>query len=143
MAQIPLGFSPHHRKSPATDPWEPLFSRLRPDGVDLAFEVRGPHCNSRSFLHGGVLAALCDNFMGLSLGIVLNNPKTNIVTVSLAVDFVGSAKLGDVIVIEPRVLRAGSAIGFCDALAKSGEKTVARANATFSIRVEPNERRTY
>src|SRR5262245_28654403 len=139
MAAIPRGFTLHPRKSPATTPWEPLYSRLRSDRVDLAFEIREAHCNSRGFLHGGVLAALCDNFMGLSLGIVLNNPQANIVTVSLSLDYVGSAKIGELIVVEPRVLKAGSAIGFCDALAKSGEKVIARGNATFSIRIDPGD----
>lgn len=132
---IPSDFIPHFRKSPVTDPWEPLYSRRRPDGIDLLIEVRDAHCNARGFLHGGVLAALCDNFMGLSLGVVLSNAKANIVTVNLAVDYVGTAKVGDVAMIEPRVIRAGGSLGFCDALVKNGDKLIARANATFSVRV--------
>jgi len=134
MSSIPLEFQRHFRKSPVTDPWEPLYSRRRSDGVDLLFEVRAAHCNSRGFLHGGVLASLCDNVMGLSLGAVLNSAKANIVTITLTLDYLGSATTGDVVVIEPRVVRAGSTIGVCDALAKSGDKVVARANATFSVR---------
>ena len=108
MLTIPPDFQPHFRKSPVTDPWEPLYSRQRLDGVDLLFEVRPPHCNSRGFLHGGVLSSLCDNVMGLSLGRVLNNAKANIVTLTLTLDYLASAKADDVIVIEPRVIRAGS-----------------------------------
>jgi uncharacterized protein (TIGR00369 family) len=132
---IPADFQPHFRKSPVTDPWEPLYSRRRENAIDLLFEVREVHCNSRGFLHGGVLAALCDNVMGLSLGAALDNPKTNIVTVNLALDYVGSAKIGDQVLIEPRVIRAGGSIGFVDALVKAGDKLIVRANATFSVRV--------
>jgi uncharacterized protein (TIGR00369 family) len=135
MLTIPPDFQPHFRKSPVTDPWEPLYSRLRPESVDLLFEVRPPHCNSRGYLHGGVLASLCDNVMGLSLGRVLNNANANIVTITLTLDYLGSAKADDVIVIEPRVIRAGSSIGVCDALAKSNDKIIVRANATFSVRI--------
>jgi uncharacterized protein (TIGR00369 family) len=135
MLTIPADFQTHFRKSPVTDPWEPLYSRRRPDGVDLLFEVCDSHCNSRGFLHGGVLAALCDNVMGLSLGSVLNNASANIVTITLTLDYLGSAKVGDVILIEPRVVRAGGNIGVCDALARSGDKIIVRANATFSVRV--------
>jgi uncharacterized protein (TIGR00369 family) len=135
MNSIPTGFEPHFRKSPVTDPWEPLFSRRRHDGVNLFFEVRAAHCNSRGYLHGGVLAALCDNVMGLSLGAVLNNAKANIVTINLALDYLGSARIGDAVLVEPRVIRAGSAIGVCDALVKIGDKTIVRANATFSVRI--------
>src|SRR5215831_18571627 len=131
----PYDFEPHFRKSPVTDPWEPLYSRRRADGVDLYFDVRTAHCNSRGFLHGGVLAALCDIFMGLSLGAVIANPKANIVTINLVLDYLGSAQLGDAIVVEPRVIRAGSSIGCCDALVRCGDKLIARANANFSVRI--------
>jgi uncharacterized protein (TIGR00369 family) len=133
--QIQHDFQPHFRKSPVTDPWEPLLSRRRDGGIDLAFEVRPAHCNSRGFLHGGVLASLCDNFMGLSVGALLDNPKANIVTANLAIDYVGSAKVGDWITVEPRVLRAGGSLAFSDAIVKNGERCIARANATFSVRV--------
>ena len=138
MPSAPSDFQPHFRKSPVTDPWEPLYSRRRSDGVDLTFEVRAAHCNSRGFLHGGVLAALCDNVMGLSVGSVVNDPKANIVTLSLSLDYLGAAKLGDDILITPRVLRAGGSVGFCDALVTQEDRSIARASATFSIkRQEP------
>ena len=135
MLAVPADFQSHFRKSPVTDPWEPLYSRRRRDGIDLLFEVSAAHCNSRGFLHGGVLAALCDNIMGMSLGTVIDNPNANIVTINLALDYLGSAKVGDSILIEPRVLRAGNSIGSCDALVKCGDKLIARSNANFSVRV--------
>jgi uncharacterized protein (TIGR00369 family) len=135
MLTIPADFQPHFRKSPVTDPWEPLYSRLRTDGIDLLFEVQAAHCNSRGFLHGGVLASLCDNMMGLSLGRVLNNANANIITLTLTLDYLSSAKVGDSILIEPRVIRAGGSIGVCDTLANSGDKPIVRANATFSVRI--------
>jgi uncharacterized protein (TIGR00369 family) len=130
---VPPDFQPHFRKSPVTDPWEPLFSRLREDGADLLFEVRPAHCNSRGFLHGGVLATLCDNAMGLSLGIALKQEAPQIVTVTLSIDYAGSARLGDTVVIVPRVIRAGGSLGFCDALVSAGDVVIARANATFRV----------
>jgi uncharacterized protein (TIGR00369 family) len=136
MTTLPPGFQPHFRTSPATEPWEPLFSRRRDDGIDLLVEVRTAHCNGRGFLHGGVLSALCDNAMGLSLGHVLGHKAPQIVTISLTVDFVSSAKPGDLVVIAPRVLRAASGVSFCDALITRAEgDVVARANASFRVRL--------
>jgi uncharacterized protein (TIGR00369 family) len=132
---IPAGFTPHFRKSPATDPWEPLYSRRSEGAVDLFFEVGAAHCNSRGILHGGVLAALCDNVMGLSLHAALGKAQSNIVTINLALDYIGSAKIGEAVLIAPRVLRAGGNIGFCDALASCGDQPIARANATFRVRI--------
>jgi len=133
MSGVPPDFEPHLRHSPATDPWEPLYSRRRGDGVDLAFVVRPAHCNGRGLVHGGVLAALCDNTMGLSLGVVLGR-EASLLTISLAVDYLGSARIGDVVLITPRVVHAGRSIGTCDALATSDGRPIARANASFRIR---------
>ena len=138
MINLPAGFKPHFRKSPATEPWEPLYSRPREGGLDLLIEVRAPHCNGRGTLHGGVLSALCDNAMGLSLAHVLGHREPQIVTVSLTVDFVSSAKPGDLVVIAPRVLRAAGGVSFCDALVTRSEEAaeiVARASASFRVRL--------
>jgi len=86
-------------------------------------------------LHGGVLAALCDNVMGLSLHAALGKNHVNIITINLALDYIGSAKIGEAVLIVPRVLRAGGNIGFCDALASCGDRPIARANATFRVRI--------
>ncbi len=64
----PAGFAPHFRKSPVTDPWEPLYSRVLDDRVVIGFHVAGAHTNSRGMLHGGLIAALADNAMGPMLG---------------------------------------------------------------------------
>ncbi len=68
MTTIPEGFAPHFRKSPVTDPWEPLYSRLVEGTVQIGFHAAAAHCNSRGFVHGGVIAALADNALGLSVG---------------------------------------------------------------------------
>ena len=60
------GFTPHERKSPLTEPWEPLYSRLAGDRVILGLRAADPHTNSRGFVHGGLISALSDNAMGLS-----------------------------------------------------------------------------
>jgi len=130
---IPADFQPHFRKSPVTDAWEPLYSRRREGGVDLAFEVQPAHCNGRGLLHGGVLAALCDNIMGTSLAVVLDR-EVSIITIHLALDYLGSARVGDLVVITPRVVHAGTSLGTCDALANNGARAIVRANASFTVR---------
>jgi uncharacterized protein (TIGR00369 family) len=134
MTAIPTGFEPHFRKGPVTNPWEPLYSRRTQGSIDFFFEVRVAHCNSRSTLHGGVLATLCDNAMGLSLVALLDHSSINVVTINLTLDYIRAANLGDAVFILPRVLRAGGSIGFCDALASCGDQPIARASATFSVR---------
>jgi acyl-coenzyme A thioesterase PaaI-like protein len=66
--EIPQGYAAHFRRSPVTEPWEPLFSRVVEGTAILAIRIRQAHCNGKGFLHGGVVSALADNAMiGLSL----------------------------------------------------------------------------
>jgi hypothetical protein len=37
---IPAGYLPHTRRSPLTDPWEPLFARETADAVQLDANFR-------------------------------------------------------------------------------------------------------
>jgi uncharacterized protein (TIGR00369 family) len=137
---IPEGFAPHFRKSKVTDPWEPLYSREVARAVQIGVRLRDVHCNSRGFVHGGIIATLADNAMGLSFVRVVNaaaedpqNPAISAVTVGLNVDYVATAKLGQWLQIEPRVVKAGRSLGFVDALVTADGEVVARANATFRL----------
>jgi acyl-coenzyme A thioesterase PaaI-like protein len=137
MAGVPDGFNPHFRKSPVTDPWEPLYSRRSDDRVEIGLLLAAPHCNSRGFVHGAVIAALADNAMGLSLHATRSGElgaaeaKVDIVTVTLSIDFLATGKLGDWLQITPRVLKSGGATGFVDALVTADQRLVARASAVF------------
>jgi acyl-coenzyme A thioesterase PaaI-like protein len=136
---LPDGFEPHFRKSPVTEPWEPLYSRPSAEGVELGLVVMAAHCNSRGFVHGGVIAALADNAMGLSYGVVRRRigvdsaTYSGAVTVSLGLDYTASAKIGQWLQITPRVIKAGRSIGFVDALVTADGDIVARASATFQL----------
>lgn len=130
----PAGFAPHFRKSRVTDPWEPLYSRRRADVVEIGLVVGEQHCNSRGLLHGGVMAALADNAMGLSCVAALGDgARRGLVTVGLTIDYVGAAKLGQWLQVEPRVVKVGASLAFADALLTADGVPVARASASFKI----------
>jgi len=135
MRAPPEGFKPHFRSSPATEPWEPLYSRRTPNQVEIGLYVTEAHCNSRGFAHGGVVAALADNAMGLALGAprAEETPRPSIVTVSLSLDYLASAQIGQWLQITPRVLKSGRSMGFVDALVTADGASIARASATFAI----------
>jgi uncharacterized protein (TIGR00369 family) len=131
-AAAPEGFAPHFKTSPVTAPWEPLYSRRGERSVEIGLWLREAHCNSRGFVHGGVIAALADNAMGLSCAACQPGAK-GALTVSLNVDYVATAKLGQWLRIDPRVIKAGGTLGFADALITADGETIARASATFRI----------
>jgi uncharacterized protein (TIGR00369 family) len=132
MTDVPDGWAAHTRTSPATASWEPLYARIDRDAFRLGLRVGTRHCNSRGMLHGGVIATLADNACGLSLGVV-NGKTGSIVTTSLAIDYIGLAKIGQWLEVAPRVVHAGKSSGVVDALILADGVTVARANAAFRI----------
>jgi uncharacterized protein (TIGR00369 family) len=129
---IPEGFEPHFRKSPFTDPWEPLYSKRTDKAVIIGLRLAKPHTNARGFIHGGLIASLADNAMGYSCGQALGG-TFSLLTVSLAVDFVGSAQTGQWLAVEPDVIRTGSTICFAQSLIKADDAVIARANGTFRV----------
>jgi uncharacterized protein (TIGR00369 family) len=130
----PEGFAPHLRKSRVTEPWEPLYSRKVADMVQIGLWLREEHCNSRGFVHGAVIAALADNAMGLSYGATAKAAGLelqSVVTLTLSIDYAATARIGQWLQIEPRVIKAGRSVGFVDALITADGATAARASATF------------
>jgi acyl-coenzyme A thioesterase PaaI-like protein len=55
------------------------------------------------------------------------------VTIGLAVDFVGTAQVGQWLAVEPEVIRTGSTICFAQSLIKADGVVIARANGTFRV----------
>lgn len=133
----PAGFEPHFRKSPLTDPWEPIYSRRLEDRVIIGLYAREPHTNSRGMVHGGLITALADNAMGLSCAQVLmaegRKPEGGLVTVSLAIDFIGAAKLGQWVAFDTQYVKAGKTLCFAQAFITADGQVIGRADARFKL----------
>ncbi len=132
----PEGYAPHYRKSAFTDPWEPLYSRAVAEQVSIGLWLRAPHCNSRGMVHGGLIAALADNAMGLSCADPLkaqNSDVAGLVTVSLNTDYLGAAKIGQWLATDTQVRKLGGSLCFADCLVRADGEPIARASATFKV----------
>jgi uncharacterized protein (TIGR00369 family) len=132
----PPGFVRHYRQSPLTDPWEPLYSCKTAESVRIGLWADTAHTNSRGFVHGGLISALADNAMGLTCGLSIEGGP-GLVTVNLAVDFLGSARKGQWLEVQPRAVRNGATLCFADAVVTADGKVCARANATFMVVKRP------
>lgn len=129
---IPAGFAPHFRKSPLTDPWEPLYSRTADETVILGLRAGPAHTNSRGFVHGGLISALADNAMGLSCARRLGD-VASLVTVNLNVDFLGSGLTGQWLEFDTAFVRPGSTLSFAQCFVTADGQPCARANAVFRV----------
>lgn len=132
IQDLPAGFSPHDRKSPLTDPWEPLYSRKAGERVILALRAGAAHTNSRGFVHGGLISALADNAMGLSCARTLGHAG-GLVTVNLTLDFLGSAQLGQWLEFDTVFVKPGTTLCFAQAFVTADGLPCARANAVFRV----------
>ena len=130
--EVPEGFERHFRQSPLTDPWEPLYSKRTEKAVIIGLRLARPHTNSRGLIHGGLIAALSDNAMGYSCAQVMGG-ASSLVTIGLALDFVGTAQVGQWLSVETDVIKTGSTICFAQCLIKADGLIIARANATFRV----------
>jgi uncharacterized protein (TIGR00369 family) len=131
-SEIPQGFERHFRQSPLTDPWEPLYSKRTESAVIIGLRLAKPHTNARGLIHGGLIATLADNAMGYSCAARFEG-TSSLVTIGLTVDFIGTARVGQWLAIEPEVIKSGNTICFAQSLIKADDVVVARANATFRV----------
>lgn len=132
VLDAPAGFERHDRRSPVTDPWEPLYRRLSGDTVVLGLRAGAAHCNSRGFVHGGLITTLADNAMGLSCGRVVGE-DASFVTVNLAVDFLAAARIGQWLAFDTVFVRPGGTLCFAQAFVTADGEPCARANAVFRL----------
>jgi uncharacterized protein (TIGR00369 family) len=131
-SDIPQGFEPHLRKSPLTDPWEPIYAKRTADALIIGLRLAPPHTNSRGLIHGGLIAALADIAMGHSCA-VKRGDGARLVTVGLAVDFTGTAQIGQWLSVESEVLKTGGTLCFAQSLVIADDVVIARANGTFRV----------
>lgn len=131
-SRAPEGFARHFRQSPLTDPWEPIYSKRTETAVIIGLRLAAVHTNSRGLVHGGLIATLADNAMGLSCGLALRDPGS-LVTISLGIDFLGTAALDQWLQVDTNFVKAGGSICFAQCLVTADGTPCARGNATFKV----------
>ena len=132
----PEGFAPHFRKSPLTDPWEPLYSRVTENAVVLGVLAAESHCNARGLVHGGLISALADNAMGLSCVQAhkdAGNEVRGAVTVTLHVDFLRPAQQGQWLEFTTTAVKTGRQIDMAQGKVTADGRDCAFVSATFSV----------
>ena len=121
------------RRSPATDPWQPMYERKDADAFVIGLYVEPQHCNFPGTLHGGVLSALADNAMiyGCLDTIAERDPSAGLATVSMNVDFLGGAKPGDWVSVHGSLVKSGKSLHFAQCLGYAGERLILRASSVL------------
>jgi hypothetical protein len=130
----PAGFEPHDRRSPLTAPWEPIYCNAHGAWVVWASKSARrtrtlgawctvdslPRCSTTSW--GSPAARHCWP-RGSTLRASL--------PVSLGVEYLGMAKLGQWLTFEPHFVKTGRTLCFAEASAAADGVIVARGRSTF------------
>jgi len=126
------------RRSPFSARIGAELEELREGYARLSLVLQPHHTNPNGVMHGGVITTMMDSSLGAALGALRGeeasrNPHA---TVEMNASFLASARPGDEIVVEGRVLRLGKTIAFGEAEARrrgDGE-LIAKGRLTFAIR---------
>ena len=127
----PTGFGPIFRSSPLLDALGGFHSRGSGPTLEVGLLVGERHTNSRGTLHGGVAATLADVAIGYLLAFK-SDPPMRLVTVSLTVDYVTAAGIGDWVDVRLEGHDATGRLVFATASLAVGERVIARARAVFT-----------
>lgn len=74
--------------------------------IQIAFEVRENMLNPMGAIHGGAVAAIIDEVLGFQI-FLKSDPDAAYVSMTMNVDFLKGAKVGEIITGIPKVVRIG------------------------------------
>lgn len=114
----------------------PLFVAAPFDGTDeeplrLGFRVADKHCGFPGICHGGMIAMVLDNALGRSV-----QKACDVViapTVSLHIDYMNAAALGEWVESRVRILRKTRRMVFLDALLVGPNGIIAKGSGVFKL----------
>lgn len=131
---MPRGFRALTRLSPFNAMLGPLYARRRRGKpLSIGLRIERKHTNSRGICHGGVLATLADLALGYAMHEQLKMTQAGFVTAHLAIDYAGSARVGDWVESEVEIQRVGGRLAFANCYLLSGKGSrIVRASAIFA-----------
>ena len=117
------------------DPFEaylgPYFDRVCEGLREYAFIVDDRHTNAAGIAHGGALMTFADSCLGYSIWDATD--RSPCVTISQQTNFLGPAKLGDLVTCRPDVVRKTREIIFMRADLEVAGKAILAATALWRI----------
>jgi acyl-coenzyme A thioesterase PaaI-like protein len=109
----------------------PLWQRVVNGEHEYALLAQDKHHNRRGLVQGGVLMTFADRSSGMTARYVSGRPT--LATVQMDTHFVDSAKIGEILVSKPRVVRATRSLIFTSAEITADKRCIAMASGVFKI----------
>ncbi len=109
----------------------PLWQRVVNGGHEYAIVAQDKHHNRRGLVQGGLLMTFADRSSGMTARYVSGRPT--LTTVQMDTHFIDSAKIGEILISKPRVIRATRSLIFTATEVTAGNRCIATASGVFKI----------
>jgi acyl-coenzyme A thioesterase PaaI-like protein len=109
----------------------PLWQRVVDEVLEYAVVTQDKHHNRRGLVQGGLLMTFADRSCGMTARFVSGRPT--LATVQMDTHFVDSAKIGEILISKPRVVRATRSLIFMATEVTAGSRCVATASGVFKV----------
>ena len=109
----------------------PLWHRAVDGAHEYALIAEDKHHNRRGVVQGGVLMTFADRSCGMTGRFVSGSPS--LATVQFDTQFVDAAKIGELLISRPRMVRATRTLLFMTTELTAGERCVAMASGVFKV----------
>jgi acyl-coenzyme A thioesterase PaaI-like protein len=116
----------------------PLWHRVTNEVHEYALIAEDKHHNRRGVVQGGVLMTFADRTCGMTARFISGSPS--LATVQFDTQFVDAAKIGEILLSKPRVIRATRSLIFMTTELTAGERCVAMASGVFKVMNDGRER---
>jgi acyl-coenzyme A thioesterase PaaI-like protein len=109
----------------------PLWHRVVNEEHEYALIAQDKHHNRRGLVQGGMLMTFADRTCGMTARFVSGRPT--LATVQMDTHFVDSAKIGEILLSKPRVVRNTRSLIFMTTEVTANGRCIAMANGVFKI----------
>ena len=109
----------------------PMWQRVVNEEHEYAIVAQDKHHTRRGLVQGGLLMTFADRSCGMTARFVSGRPT--LATVQMDTHFVDSARIGEVLVSKPRVVRATRSLIFITTEVTAGNRCIATASGVFKV----------
>jgi acyl-coenzyme A thioesterase PaaI-like protein len=109
----------------------PLWQRVVDDEHEYAIVAQDKHHNRRGLVQGGLLMTFADRTCGMTARYVSGRPT--LATVQMDTHFIDSAKIGEILLSKPRVVRSTRSLIFTTTEVTVDDRCIAMASGVFKV----------
>jgi acyl-coenzyme A thioesterase PaaI-like protein len=116
----------------------PLWHRVVNDVHEYALITEDKHHNRRGVVQGGVYMTFADRTCGMTARLVSSSPS--LTTVQMDTHFVDAAKIGEILMSKPRIVRSTRSLIFITTEVTADDRCIAMASGVFKVMNDGRER---